>query len=113
MNIDPQIRKQLIMLARRPKAQEYALPEKWMPRTVRNPDGVVDEYFTDMSAWELIAVQLENGCEVEETKLHKHQHKTAYVLKLKLSANDPMLYIKVQLGSGTIIGWSFHYTKHL
>ena len=112
MSIDAQIRKQLIMLARRPKDQHYVRPSNWEPDHVRNPKGEFESFFTDSSAWELIAEQLEAGCEVEEVRLRKPPGKNAYVLKVDLGANESKLYIKVQLGSGKIIGRSFHYSNH-
>lgn len=115
MGIDIAIRKELIALARRADARKVdwspTSPTVWQPSTVRNPNGILDQYFTTSSAWEFIAEQLEAGCEVTTVELRKPLGKKAYVLKIKVDANTPMIYVKVQLGSGTILGRSFHYSN--
>ena len=35
----------------------------------------------------------------------------AYVMKIKLDDVNPLLYVKLQLGAGKVIGRSFHYSK--
>ena len=64
MVLDESIRRQLVALARRSKARvtEFSpdRPNDWRPGQVRNPDGVLDSYFTDASAWKYIAAKLEN-----------------------------------------------------
>ena len=114
MGIDASIRRQLIVLARRPSARtvvwSHASPTDWRPESVHNPSGILDSHFTKESAWELIATQLENGCEVKTIELHAPRGNKGYVIELQLSASEPTLYIKIQLGSGKIIGRSFHYS---
>ncbi|MXW06584.1 MAG: hypothetical protein F4X56_00185 [Gammaproteobacteria bacterium] len=116
MSIDDSIRQQLIILARKPKAQVVSFtlssPTDWRPESVRRPDGEFNTHFNSSSAWEFIATQLESGCEVEIVNLQKPPGKKAYVMTLDLGNSERELYVKVQLGSGKIIGRSFHYSEH-
>ena len=116
MSIDVLIRNELITLARRSRARitisTPSRPTKWWPGSVHNPNGYFETHFTEAGAWELIATQLEAGCEVEMVKLHKPNDNTGYVMKIDLGAKEPMLYVKVELGSGTIFGRSFHCSEH-
>lgn len=82
----------------------------WLPREIRKPTASPFEYFTSSEAWEFIATKLEEGHLVEITTLRQPPVKRAYVMKIRLSENDPLLYVKLELGSGKIIGRSFHYT---
>lgn len=79
---------------------------------MRNPQGVIEMYFNDTSAWELIAEELKAGCPVEEVSLNKPPGAKGYVLLIDLAPNQPQLYVKLQLGAGKIIGRSFHYSTH-
>ena len=109
------IRHELITLARRSQARVTEFhsdrPVDWRPRGVKNPDGMVNDYFTDASAWEFIAAKLEEGHFVEIITLRKPEGATGYVMKVKIEVDKPLLYIKLQLGSGKIIGRSFHYSE--
>ena len=87
-------------------------PTDWRPGQVRNPEGLLDRYFTDASAWEFIATKLESGHPVEVVKLHKPPGAQGYVMKVDIESDKPQLYIKLQLGPGQIIGRSFHYSKY-
>ena len=115
MSIDDSIRHQLAILARRSNARvtEFSpsRPTEWSPGEVRNPAGMLDTHFSDAAAWELIASRLEDGHEVETIELQKPPGATGYVMKINLEPDAPTLYIKLQLGSGQIIGRSFHYSK--
>jgi len=82
----------------------------WRPGQVRNPDGILDRYFTDTAAWELIADRLEAGHPVEIVELRKPPGATGYVMKIDIEPDQHPLYVKLQLGSGKIIGRSFHYS---
>lgn len=115
MGIDAAIRRQLIVLARRTNSRTAAFspttPTEWNPTEVRNPEGILDTHFTDSSAWELIASRLESDEPVEVVKLRKPAGRTGYVMKLRLGAEAPLVYVKLQLGSGKILGRSFHYSR--
>ncbi len=115
VSIDDSIRRQLIVLARRSNARvtEFSRdrPTDWRPGEVRNPAGTPWPYFTRTSAWELIADVLEGGHDVETIALQKPPGAKGYVMKINLEPNKPHLYVKLQLGSGKIIGRSFHYSE--
>lgn len=110
------LRRELAILARRPWARitEFSTerPSEWQPNQVRNPNGALDDHFTDASAWDLIASKLEEGHAVETVSLRHPPRKIGYVMKIQLNATSPILYVKLQLGSGKIIGRSFHYSIH-
>ncbi len=116
MSIAPSTRTELATLARRAAARITAFsrdrPTEWQPGQVRNPSGFLDTHFTDAAAWELIASKLEDGHPVEVVELQKPKGKTGYVMKIELDAVDRPLYVKLQLGSGKIVGRSFHYSHY-
>lgn len=115
MAFSDSIRRQLIVLARRGRSRitEFTRdrPTDWRPGQVRNPAGVLDTHFTDASAWELIASKLEDGHLVEVVALDKPPGAKGYVMKIDIEPGQPRLYVKLQLGSGKIIGRSFHYSE--
>ena len=105
----------MVILARRSGARITTFsreqPTDWRPEQVRNPKGRLDSYFTDASAWEFIAAQIKDGHPVEIVDLNKPKGAKRYVMKINLEADRPQLYVKLQLGSGKIIGPSFHYSE--
>lgn len=84
-------------------------PRDWRPQEVRNPASL--EVFTERGAWHLIADLLERGQPVEVVILDNPKGKTGYVMLADIGADVPLLYIKFQLGSGVVIGRSFHYSE--
>lgn len=82
-------------------------PCDWRPFQLRDPRCYCDLYFTEESAWEYIADALEANCEVEKIMLVKPAGKFGYVLLLPSMSAAP-IYVKLQLGSETVIGRSFH-----
>lgn len=114
--IDEAIRRQLIVLARRPGAHiaEFrpGRPIDWRPRQVRNPNGRLDTHFTNATAWKLIADRLERGQEVTIIELDQPKGAKGYVMSIDLGPDVPCLYVKLELGSGEIIGRSFHYSEY-
>ena len=114
--IDEAIRHHLIVLARQSRTRISAFtrrqPTDWRPGQVRNPDGLLDTHFTDPTAWELIATRLEQGQEVTVIELDCPKGATGYVMSIDLGSGVPRLYVKLQLGSGKIIGRSFHYSEY-
>ncbi len=86
-------------------------PTDWRPRQVRNPNGLLDTHFSDSAAWDLIASKLEEGHPLEAIRLDKPPGATGYVMLVDLEPGQTKLYIKLQLGSGWIIGRSFHYSE--
>ena len=115
MGIDDSVRHQLAILARRPRSRvtEFNLdrPTDWRPGSVRNPSGMLDTHFTDAAAWDLIASKLESKHNVDTVTLRKPPGATGYVMKIDLEPDAPTLYVKLELGSGTIWGRSFHYSE--
>ena len=116
VSIDDSIRHQLTVLARRKDARitefSRSRPTEWRPGEVHNPEGMLATHYTDASAWELIASRLESGEKVEVIELRKPPGAKGFVMKIDLGTNVPVLYVKLQLGAGKIIGRSFHYSKH-
>ena len=74
---------------------------------MRNPDGVLDMYFTPLTAWELIATRLEEGEEVEVIELSQPKGVKGYVMRIVLGSELPELYVKLQMRGGVIFGRSF------
>ena len=58
----------------------------------------------------MIASRLEHGHDVEDVKLGKPAGGTGYVMKIMLDKTRPILYVKLQLRHGGILGRSFHYS---
>ncbi len=112
--IDEAVRRQLIVLARnnRTRSSEFTQqrPTEWRPNEVRNLKGVLDRYFTNETAWKLIATRLKRGQEVTAIELDQPKGKTGYVMLIDLEPNVPCLYVKLELGSGKVFGRSFHYS---
>ena len=118
MSVDDATRRQLANLARQPRRRNAKFsrdrPTDWRPHQVRNPDaslGPPHDVFTDPGAWELIASRLEHGQDVEAVKLLKPAGGTGYVMKIMLEDTRPLLYVKLQLRHGEILGRSFHYSE--
>ena len=76
---------------------------------MRNPDGGLP--FTDTGAWDLIASKIESGHDIEVITLEKPPGATGYVMKIALEPTAPLLYVKLELRSGRILGRSFHYSR--
>ena len=114
MSLNAETRRQLALLARsgRSRRTEFSseAPTDWRPQTVRRPEGGFSPFFTDAAAWELIADKLEAGHEVEVVELRKPPGAKGYVMKIRLASTELPLYVKLQLGSGKVIGRSFHYS---
>ena len=112
--MDDSVRHQLVSLMRRgarTSAFTRDRPTDWRPGDVPNPEGVLLPYFDDDSAWELIASRLEGGHAVETVILDQPPGKTAYVMKIDINPGRPLLYVKLELGSGCVIGRSFHESE--
>ena len=113
--IDADIRHQLVVLIRKGRHDarfSRSRPTEWEPTRVRNPEGSVDGFFTDETAWTFIADRLEQGGAVEPKVLDKPPGSKAYVMKIEIGSDVPMLYVKLQLGPGKVWGRSFHYSRY-
>lgn len=65
--------------------------------------------FSDYSAWDFIADQLEAGHPYEEVTLHKPQGALALEMLIDLPNLPSKLYVKVEVGNACFaIGRSFH-----
>lgn len=106
------IRRELAVLARRKKARVTVwnpdAPNDWRPTQIKHP--TTGGFFTVVGAWHLIADLLDGGHPLEEIILCKPPGKRAYVMHVELVVGQPKLYIKLELGSGKIIGRSFYYS---
>lgn len=115
MDVDEATRHHLVVLARRRNARRTEFsresPTDWRPAQVRNPDGLFENHFTDVTAWELIASKIEAGHPLETIHLDKPPGAKGYVMKIDIEPGQPQLYIKLQLRSGQIVGRSFHYSE--
>jgi len=108
MTISEKERRQFIILVRRKESSELDYPAKWHPESVNNPATGMP--FTGPSAWELIAVRLENGEPMKTVELRNPPGKKAYVMQFRLEPRGPKLYVKLRLVSGKVLGRSFHYS---
>ena len=86
-------------------------PTDWRPTKVRNPNGLLDDHFTDSTAWELIASLLADGHPVEVLELRKPPGARGYVMLIDIEPGQPQLYVKLELGTGKVLGRSFHYSE--
>jgi hypothetical protein len=105
-----EIRRELARLARRKECRiEVWTPERpteWMPDRVINPESGLP--FTKAGAWALVATLLETGHPMTEVEMRHPPGETGYALEVALAVGSPVLYIKLQLIRGKIIGRSFH-----
>ncbi len=108
-HLDGDVRKQLVTLCRRSRACVLGWPRDWRPQQVKHPTS--GEWFTERGAWHFIAELLDAGHPAETIVLTDPPSKTAYVLHVSVGPGTPNIYIKVQLGSGEVIGRSFHYSE--
>ena len=107
--VSDDIKRQLILLAgsRRTRTSVFspARPTHWEPANVRRPDS--GEAFTPDGAWTFIAELLAGGVDVETIVLDKPPGRTGFVILCDGWA-DEKIYIKLELGSGLVVGRSFH-----
>lgn len=112
--IDSETRDRLALRARRRATRSSKFsrerPTDWRPTEVRNPRGVLDEFFTNDTAWDFIASRLEDGQDVEVIDLNSPPGAVGYVMRVEIEPNLPKLYIKLQLGAAMVFGRSFHYS---
>jgi len=110
MDISKSVRRQIAVFASSSRTRTIGWPAEWKPGEVRRPDG--ESAFTDPGAWEFIAALIETDHPVEEVELTNPAGKKGYVMLVDMGTEVPLLYIKVQMGSGRVIGRSFHYSHH-
>lgn len=105
--------RQIIANCRRKHMRFLGFPCDWYPAGIKRPD-LEGYFFTDASAWELIADKLEEAHPFEELILDNPKGALAIVMHIRLVINAPsLLYVKVEVGVGNkAIGRSFHYSDH-
>ena len=105
------IRRELAVLCRRSWCRVLGWPRDWRPGTVVDPNDADQQVFTEPGAWEFIADLLAAGCPIQEIKLDTPAGKTGYVVVTSGGEKRSEIYVKLQLGSGKVIGRSFHYSE--
>ena len=112
--IDDSTRRLLVqrVRSRKSRTKEFHLdrPVDWRPGEVRNPNGILDLCFTDITAWGFIADRLEDGETVEVVPLRKPKGARGYVMKVELGPE--VVYVKLQLTTSKVVGRSFHLSKY-
>lgn len=83
------------------------MPSDWRPTSLRHP-ARSEEYFTEDSAWELVANALLSGVDVKKIVLDQPFGKTGFVLKIPGHPPVGIIYVKLQLGAQVVFGRSFH-----
>jgi hypothetical protein len=81
-------------------------PHKWWFGGVLDPR--TGQCFTYGGAWQFILEKLREGHEIREKRLEKPPDGEGYVLLVNTEKGE--IYIKLQLGYGSVIGRSFHYS---
>ena len=113
MTISENTRRQIAVLARRSRARSSTFtpdrPTEWRPHEVLSPESGLP--YTEPGAWDLVARRIEEGHEVEVIALRRPRGATGYVMKIFLEPGRPLLYVKVEVRSGRILGRSFHYSR--
>lgn len=114
--IDDEVRRVLAKLASRAGTRiSGGRRARWNPWNVNNPQNrYLQGNFTNETAWRLIAEKLNDGHEVETIALNRPPGATGYVLKIRVEANVPPVYVKLELPKNRrkVRGRSFHYSIH-
>jgi hypothetical protein len=105
------VRHELTILCGRSRSRALGWPSDWRPNTVRDPRDRDGQVFTEVGAWEYIVELLESGHDIEQVELKNPKGKTGFVLLVDVGNDVPKIYIKLQIGSGTVLGRSFHYSE--
>jgi hypothetical protein len=96
--------------SRRTRTREFRpnRPCKWQATSITDPRS--GEIFTEDGAWEYAAQMILDGVAIEVVELRQPPGKKAYAMLVP--SHDPAtpIYVKLQLGSGCVIGRSFHYS---
>lgn len=110
--VNDRLRTQIAALCRRRSVRSSTFtseePTVWRPQTIENPRTGL--YFSDDSAWELIAALVEAGHEVRVVSLRKPPGAVGYELTYEIPNGS--IYMKFQLSPGRnlILGRSFHWS---
>ncbi len=102
------IRHQLLVLVRQKKKRKLDEPRDWRPYEVLDPE--TNQPFTTTGVWEYITQILEEeNHPLEEVVQENPLGKKAYVMFVEMGEKN--LYIKLRLGTGCVLGRSFHYSE--
>jgi hypothetical protein len=108
--MDPETKRQVIANCRRAAGRVVAKPHKWTPHQVELP-YLAGFYFSEASAWDLIADRLEANESFELIELDKPPGALALTMCFEIDPKRAHLYIKIQIGAANrVIGRSFHYS---
>lgn len=103
------IRQELIRLCSESRSRKSIFsreaPTHWAPWQLVDPNTA--QVFTIEGAWAFIREQLVDGCALAIVELEKPPGKKGYWFHC-FDANGTRIYVKLQLGSGVVIGRSFH-----
>lgn len=103
------IRQELIRLCSESRSRKSIFsreaPTHWAPWQLVDPS--TSEAFTVDGAWEFVHRQLNEGCGLAVVDLEKPPGKRGYWFHC-YDAKGTRIYVKLQLGSGVVIGRSFH-----
>lgn len=103
--------RELAILCRRSRSRTLGWPRDWRPGSVVNPKDEDGQVFTEVGAWEFVADLLEAGHSVQVVDLARPPGKKGYVLLAPGGEGRPEIYVKLQLGTGQVLGRSFHYSE--
>lgn len=106
------IRRELAILCGRARSRALGWPRDWRPTSVVNPKDEDGQVFTEVGPWTFVAELLESGHPIQEIDLDHPPGKKGYVLLVPGAEGRPEIYVKLQLGSGKVLGRSFHYSEH-
>jgi len=84
-------------------------PCDWRSTGMTDPRS--GEVFTEDGAWKYVAEMIERGVQIEIIELDQPPGKTGYTMLLPSHDPKSPIYVKLQLGSGVVIGRSFHYSE--
>lgn len=109
VNVSDNIRQELLRLCKESRSRTSVFsrkaPTHWVPWELYDPQ--TGEAFTADGAWVFIERALADGCLLQSIELDRPKGKTGYWFHGE-DARGTRIYIKLQLGSGMIIGRSFH-----
>jgi hypothetical protein len=105
------VRHELTKLASRRATRALGWPRDWQPTSVRDPRSSDGRLFTHEGAWEFIEECLAAGHPIDEIVLEIPPGKPGYVLCIgDLQGGAQVIYVKLEMGTGTVLGRSFHYS---
>ena len=109
MTVPANILQELIRLSAREatRRSEFSkkAPTKWNPGEAIDPRS--GQPYTPVAAWDRVHAELVAGCNLKKIPLDKPPGKFGYTFHFLDGANK-RVYVKLQIGSGLVMGRSFH-----